>query len=150
MSTSRHRGREYALQILYRFEIEPPAQPLDDTRALAQELARHFDHFEVPEEIRAFTGELVTGVLMRSTNELDPLIERYSQNWKIARMPIIDRALIRMAIYELLHQKETPPRVVIDEAIELAKTFGTPETAAFANGILDAVLKTLLPESKTP
>lgn len=150
MSTSRHRGREFALQILYRFEIEPPIAPLDDARGLAAELTRHFEHFEVPDETRAFTGELVIGVLTRAANELDPLIERYSQNWKISRMPIIDRALIRLAIYELLHQRETPPRVVIDEAIELAKTFGTPETSAFTNGILDAVLKTLIPDTNTP
>lgn len=150
MSTSRHRGREFALQILYRYEIEPPAAALDDPRGLAAELVRHFDHFDVPEETRAFTGELVSGVITRTVSELDPMIERYSQNWKISRMPIIDRALIRLAIYELLHQSDTPPRVVIDEAIELAKTFGTPETSAFANGILDAVLKTLIPDTNTP
>ena len=135
MKPSRHQAREVALQILYRYDIDHAgAAPVE----LIDELNGHFDHFKVPDELRGFAAELVAGSV-RERAQLDELIEAHASNWKITRMSYVDRNLLRMAICELRRFPDTPPSVVIDEAIELAKQFGTAESPAFINGILDAV-----------
>lgn len=138
--TSRHRAREVALQILYRYEVQAhtlQTQP-PQGHELAQDLIRHFDHFAVPQGLRDFAAQLVAGTLTE-TAALDPQIEKRAQSWKISRMPPVDRSLLRLATYELQHFKDTPTSVILDEAVELAKQFGTAETPAFVNGILDAI-----------
>lgn len=146
MST-RRRAREIALQILYRSDMarasSPDLPPLEGA-ALAREISQHFDHFQTAPEIREFTAQLVAGTLLRQ-NELDPLIERHASNWKLSRMSVVDRSLLRMAAFELAHIAETPASVVINEAVELGKQFGTSETPSFVNGILDAVKNELRP-----
>lgn len=142
---SRHRAREVALQILYGYEIAhtTAGAAIPQGMALAADLRKHFDHFQVAEALREFSAQLVAGTLTE-VSQLDPWIEQHASNWKIARMAPVDRTLLRMASYELRKIPETPPSVVIDEAIELAKQFGTAETPAFVNGILDALRKTLV------
>jgi N utilization substance protein B len=140
---SRHRAREVALQVLYRYDVAKPAGPEPVlARSLSPEFVRelgaHFDHFDVPRELREFAAQLVTGTL-GELSELDSVLETQAANWKVARMPSVDRSLLRMAVYELKHFPETDATVVIDEAIELAKQFGTAETPAFVNGVLDAL-----------
>lgn len=97
---------------------------------------------DAPPERRAFAGELVRGT-MASMPALDDLIIRHSEHWRIDRIAVIDRLILRMAIWELQHQLETPPAVVINEAVELARTFSTEASVGFVNGILDGVRKTL-------
>lgn len=134
---NRHRAREIALQILYR-EILP-----SEPQQLIRELQEHFDHFKIPQELREFSALLVAGAL-KDANHLDELIRKHSApHWKLERMTAVDRSLLRIAIYELLNHKETPPSVVIDEAVELAKQFGTEDSPAFINGLLDSIRKTL-------
>lgn len=136
---ARHRAREVALQILYRYDTastQGVAPPRD--LALADDLTRHFDHFKVPENLRKFAAELVAGTLAQMSL-LDSLLEKHAKNWKISRMSSIDRTLLRMASYEMLHFPDVPVSVTIDEAIELGKQFGTSETSGFVNGILDAI-----------
>lgn len=137
---SRHRARELALQILYRYDLSktstgtlPPAG-----KALVDDLDRHFEHFQTPLPLREFAAELVAGTL-REQNTIDQTIEKHAANWKIGRMGFIDRNLIRMAIYEMSHFRDIPASVTINEAIELAKQFGTAESSSFINGILDSV-----------
>lgn len=140
---SRRRAREVALQILYRYDVEHAKGAVPATgAALAKELNGHFDHFQVPEPSREFSAELVAGTLQNLPG-LDELIEKRSSNWKVARMASIDRSLLRMAVHEMRSFPEIPYKVTMDEAIELAKQFGTAETPAFVNGILDAVVKEL-------
>ena len=138
MST-RRQAREIAFQILYRYDqvqaaalasgaSAPPI--VREPTALLKELQEHFNHFRVPAELREFAALLASGALTRAV-ELDGLLEKHAANWKISRMSMIDRNLLRMAIFELLHMPETPPTVVIDEAIELAKQFGTTDSPAF-------------------
>jgi len=137
---ARHRAREVALQILYRYDVDSHSngiQPPADM-ALAADLAKHFDHFQVPQALREFAAELVAGTL-RKMPQLDETIEKHATNWKVSRMAFIDRSLLRMAIYEMGHFPDTARAVAIDEAIELAKQFGTSDTPAFVNGILDAI-----------
>jgi N utilization substance protein B len=159
MSTPRHRAREVALQFLYRHDLaqqsggelsvktpNPTPKPQLSPEALVAELKKHFDHFQVSENLREFAAQLVAGTLQEMP-KLDVLIESHASNWKLSRMSSVDRTLLRMASYELSNLHETDASVVIDEAIELGKEFGTAETSAFVNGILDAV-KTSLARAK--
>jgi len=81
----------------------------------------------------------VRGVL-EHCQEIDRTIERHSENWRLERMPLVDRNILRIAAFELLYREEIPPKVVLDEAIELGKRFGSPETGSFVNGILDRIM----------
>jgi len=141
MKSPRRLAREAALQILYAYDAvaTPPTGA-----ALAADLERHFKHFDIKTPAREFCAELVSGTLRRRP-ELDQEIEKLAQNWTVSRMPLIDRNLLRLSINELLHFSDTPPSVIIDEAVELAKEFGTAETPAFVNGILDNLRKQYRP-----
>ena len=147
---SRHRAREVALQILYRYDsaLQASGAAVPQDEDLAHELRQHFDHFQVPPALREFAAELVAGTLTHQPR-LDQILEKHVSNWKVARMGMVDRSLLRMAAYEMLHFPETAPSVIIDEAIELGKQFGNEDTPAFVNGILDAI-KTALPELLVP
>ena len=137
----RHRAREAALQVLYRLDIATPAgtpmAPLSSQELIA-EFRNHFEHFDVPEDSREFAAQLTAGCLA-SLQVIDAVIESHASNWKLARMAFVDRSLLRLATYELTSMKETPASVVIDEAVELGKKFGTAESSAFVNGVLDAI-----------
>jgi N utilization substance protein B len=94
------------------------------------------------DDARAFAERLAEGTT-EALDRIDPLIESHSQHWRLARMPIIDRIILRMAVYEFLAEPQTPRPVIIDEALELAKRYSTPEAAKFVNGVLDAVRRGL-------
>jgi N utilization substance protein B len=101
-------------------------------------LALFWEDRRPPADVRRFTEELVQGSWQRRS-ELDALLEGSAANWKVSRMATVDRNVLRLALYELLHGGGTPPAVVLDEAIELAKKFGNADSGPFVNGILDAV-----------
>jgi N utilization substance protein B len=136
-SSTRHRAREAALQILYLWEIggiEADSAPAQYWDMVAD------DGEPVSDTGRAFAERLATGTIARLA-ELDPVIEHHAQNWRLARMAVIDRLILRLAAYELLHVPETPAGVVIDEALELARTFSEEDAVRFVNGVLDAIHK---------
>jgi len=135
-SGSRHKAREAALQILYSYDLA--SVKTLPAHQFADDLTSHFDHFKVPKEVREFAAQLVAGTL-RDIQVIDETLEKHATNWKVTRMAYIDRALLRMAVFELLNFPDIPSSVTIDEAIELAKDFGAPETPAFINGILDSI-----------
>jgi N utilization substance protein B len=127
---SRHQAREHALQILFQYDIHgKPGVWLDE----------FWKQIKVKEEVKAFTQQIVQGVLEHK-KEIDTLIGKYATNWKVSRMPIVDRNILRAGLYELLWMGEVPAKVTINEAIELAKSFGDEEASKFVNGILDKVL----------
>ena len=135
---SRHRAREAALQMLYQWEIG--RMPID-------EVCRTFwtdgpASSRIGDALRAFAERLATGVAT-GTNELDPLIIEAAEHWRLERMNVVDRLILRLAVYELLHEADTPGKVVINEALELAKSFSADESARFINGMLDAIRRTL-------
>lgn len=147
---SRHHAREIALQILYRYDLNASGMkngeesaPIPSGITLAEDLKKHFEHFQVTEGVREFAAELVVGTL-KNAAELDLEIEKYANNWKIARMALIDRNLLRMALFEMSRFKDIPAAITIDEAVELAKQFGTADTSSFVNAILDSYRKTSL------
>ena len=95
-------------------------------------------HFEVSRKAKPFFDQLVTGVL-GCRDELDRLIEQFSDNWKLSRMSGMDRNIMRVAVYELIYCEDIPPKVSINEAIDIGKKYGTQHSAAFINGILDGI-----------
>ncbi len=129
---SRRRARELALQMLFENDL---------TGAPPEEMFGHFQEWRnAADSTREYAKRLVVGTLEHRP-EIDGLIARQADNWRIERMPAVDRNILRMALYEIRHEPETPPPVVIDEALEIAKRFSTPRSSQFINGILDGVLK---------
>lgn len=138
----RRRARESALQILYQAEVGRMG-PQEAIGAFWR-LERSGDVGEeaVDADQQAFANELVRETLARAS-DLDQLIASHAHNWRLERMAVIDRLVLRLAVCELLTQPETPPKVVINEALELARTFSGDAAVAFVNGVLDAVRKAL-------
>ena len=126
----RRKSREFALQVLYQLNISKQ----DALTALTQFL----EHFISDGEVDAFQKRLVLGVLEHCL-ELDRLIERYSENWRLDRINLVERNILRMAVFELLFCEEIPPKVTINEAIDLGKRYGSEDSGSFINGILDRI-----------
>ena len=126
----RRKARELALQALYFFDMRPQGPP--------QKLALFLDCYPCPENSRAYFLDVVNGV-KRHMADLDGTIERFSSNWKISRMSCVDRNVIRIAVYEMLRRGDIPAKVSINEAVDIGKKFGTAESGAFINGILDSI-----------
>ena len=133
---SRRKARECALQMLFAADIAGAARPEELVRAYWEELGEP----ELDEGAREFATRLVTGALAHLA-ELDDRIRSRAEHWRISRMAVVDRNIIRMSIYEFLHEDDTPKLVIIDEAIEIGKKFGTQKSSQFINGILDGILK---------
>ncbi len=127
-------SRDVAIQMLYQWEVG---------RLSVTEVAESFWRIgeideSIPERARERAAELVRGTV-EQVGRIDRILEEASRNWRLDRMPVLDRLILRLGIYELLHDPDTPPAVVIDEAIELARRFSTEEAVPFVNGVLDAV-----------
>jgi transcription antitermination protein NusB len=135
----RSKARERALQALY--QIDVAATDIDEA------LGRFWKSFEpVEAEVRGLTEELVRGVA-KNRRAVDDTIERTSTNWRLDRMARVDRNVLRLAVYELI-RTEVPVKVVINEAIELGKKYGTESSGAFINGVLDKVANDLPDERR--
>jgi N utilization substance protein B len=131
---SRRSAREYALQMLY--QADASGTPIDDV------LAHFWAERDVPGDVREFADRLARGTFA-SQGQIDALLVQSLENWRLDRLAVVDRNVLRLAVFEFLHVPETPPIVVIDEAIEVARKFGGEDSSQFANGILDAVRKRL-------
>lgn len=131
---SRRRGRELAVQSLYAMEFNP-SDGQSSLYRLSEEVSSDFDAVD-------FAGDLVKGV-MANLLKIDLIIEEKSKNWAKSRMAKVDLSILRLAAYELLFRNDIPKNVTINEAIEVAKKFGTEESPAFINGILDEIAATL-------
>ena len=126
----RSRAREVALQVLYQDDLNPKHDPADDQRFM--------EHRLDAQELVEFARSLVSGVC-RNRQELDQLLSETADHWSLERMAATDRNVLRLGAYEILYA-DTPGRVAINEAVELAKRFGSRQSAQFVNGILDRVL----------
>jgi len=136
--TKRRRSRESALQVLYQWDM---------TQQDARKGLVHFkEHFSLKEESDPFLDLIVQGVLTHC-QEIDRLIEQYSEHWRLGRMAPIDRTILRIAIFELLYCEEIPPKVTLNEAVDLGKQFGSDESGSFINGILDHILNEVVRKS---
>ena len=128
---TRHDARELALQILFQCDFHGSTEFW---------LEQFWAQRDASESVRTFVAQLVTGVRSHQV-ELDGLITAYARNWTVDRMPVVDRNILRQAIYELLWVPDVPAKVTMDEALELAKNFADDETRRFVNGILDQLIK---------
>jgi N utilization substance protein B len=129
----RRKAREVALQFLYQLDqhgAEDPAPHGDEF------WARH----PVDADTQAFADALVRGSKQQQ-GKIDQLLAQYTEHWDLDRMAVVDRNILRMAVYELLWAPDVPPKAVINEAIEIAKKFGTTESSRFINGVLDRILR---------
>ena len=137
MIRKRTQAREFALQILYQHEMNP--QPLEELLASFWE-----ENATQPEEVRSFANFLVRGTLDHIT-EIDEVLARYTENWQLNRMAAIDRNIMRFAVFELLYVEDIPPKVSINEAVNIAKKFSQEESGKFVNGVLDKINHTEKP-----
>ncbi|HET9480534.1 MAG TPA: transcription antitermination factor NusB [Candidatus Polarisedimenticolia bacterium] len=126
----RRRAREYALQILFQLDLAPDG--------VEQALETFWNDKRVTGAVQEFAERIARGTMERR-DAIDQVIAACALNWRVSRMAVVDRNLLRMAVYEFLCEPDTPRVVAIDEAIEIAKKFGTDESGPFINGILDAI-----------
>jgi N utilization substance protein B len=129
----RRKGRELALQMLFQWDLSKDS--FHNVRRTFWTL-----HSESEEEVRAFADRLVEGTV-EHIEPIDVLLARHAEHWRISRMAVVDRNVLRVATYELLYETQTPPAVVINEALEVARKFSTSESIHFINGILDSIRK---------
>jgi N utilization substance protein B len=124
-------SRRLAMQAIYQSELSKTS--------IDEALTNLFEEEKLTEETREFTKRLAEGALGKK-DDLDRKIKEFSKNWEIGRISMINKAILMLAFYELLYEKDTPKAVVINEALELAKRYSDPESARFINGILDSAV----------
>ncbi len=131
MGNRRH-AREAALGFLYQKDHQ--------VGSVTEDPEKYIEHFKVQEAFQSFFREIITGVMAHQST-LDREIEEVAEHWKLYRMGRVDRSILRLASWELTYCLETPAKVILDEAVELAKTYGSQDSASFVNGILDRISK---------
>jgi N utilization substance protein B len=129
----RRKAREHALQLLFQLDIrkEKPS---------ATVLKHFWAEYDADQEVRTFAEEIVKGTFKHVT-KINSIIHQCAKNWSLDRMAVVDRNVLRMAVYEILYRIDIPSSVTINEAIEIAKKYGTDDSGAFVNGILDSVAR---------
>jgi len=126
----RRKAREVALQVLYQVDVSK----VD----VKEGIQLFWENFEVPDNVSDFSIHLIEGTWNR-IGEIDQIIKECSENWSLERMAKVDKSILRMAIFELLYCEDIPPKVTLNEAIDLGKEYGSENSGAFVNGILDAL-----------
>ncbi|MBN1904221.1 MAG: transcription antitermination factor NusB [Deltaproteobacteria bacterium] len=127
---NRRKARELVTQILFFMEYSP-GDPEKSFELICE-------NFDAPKSLQTFSGELVRGI-SENLSHIDSLIKEASKNWRLERMSRVDRSILRLSIYEMLYMESIPYKVSIDEAVELGKKYGTEESGAFINGVLDYI-----------
>lgn len=141
MASNRHLGRIVALQTLYEHEFRSTSENEVDYK---QVMERNLERYKDDIGDTAFIGELIKGVIAHQ-EELDEKIQPLAPDWPLAQVARIDRSILRMGLYELLYRSEdVPARVAINEAVELAKSFGSDNSSKFINGVLGTAYRTLV------
>ncbi len=149
-SGPRRRAREHALQVLFSLDLNPSLSAAQALAAFWRDFAREVRppeldgdaEVDVPRDVVTFTEQLVRGAT-DNLAEIDAIVQHASRNWRLERMARVDRNLLRLATFELRYVAEIPAKVVINEAIEIAKRFGAAESPAFVNGLLDRISQEL-------
>ena len=137
---SRRKSRELALQMLFQWEV--------GKHTPAHVVATFLDPEEIDKPVNLFARSLFQGTV-DDISTLDPMLSEHAKNWRLERMAAVDRNVLRLALFEMLHHTETPAAVVIDEALEIARRFSGEDSAQFVNGVLDGVHKSLPATRKT-
>jgi len=132
---NRRKARILALQVMYAYDVR-------DDKDITSIFEIIVANIKIGEEAKKYAHELILKAVT-DTNEIDSLLQKHTANWDVKRMAVIDRNILRLAITELRLIEEVPYKVVIDEAVEIAKIYGTEESGKFVNGIIDAIYKEL-------
>lgn len=142
MASNRHLGRIIALQTLYEFEFRQDSA--DASADLDEILARNLERYDETIDDKEFVEQLTHGV-QKSANKLDGIVQPIAPEWPLDQIARIDRTILRMAVYELTEMgNKVPPKVAINEAVELAKAFGSDNSSKFVNGVLGTAYRTLI------
>lgn len=142
MASNRHLGRIVALQTLYEYEFRKESS--DDSADVKEILSRNLERYETAIDDTKFVETLVNGVL-KEQEAIDEKIQPIAPDWPIEQIARVDRNILRMGVFELLHQADVvPPKVAINEAVELAKAFGSDNSSKFVNGVLGTAYRTLV------
>lgn len=145
MASNRHLGRIVALQTLYEFEFR--SQCGDEAVSVDEILTRNLERYESTIEDKGFVKQLVEGVVKEQT-DLDAKLQPIAPDWPLEQIARVDRSVLRLGLYELLHASDkVPPKVAINEAVELAKAFGSDNSSKFVNGVLGTAYRTLVEEN---
>lgn len=145
MASNRHLGRIVALQTLYEYEFRQQAE--DKELKLDEVLGRNIERYQEAIDDKSFVETLVNGVLEHQA-DLDEKLQPMAPGWPLDQIARVDRNVLRIGLYELLHcQKTVPPKVAINEAVELAKAFGSDNSSKFINGVLGTAYRTLVEDS---
>lgn len=155
----RRKARECGLQVLYLLEtqerqvptpgqrlVEVSTNPLHEVSGgrVSEALNDFFEHFDAPDRTHTYTAEIVHGVVS-NLERIDELLGQASPRWRVSRMAVVDRNVLRIATYELLQDNGPPPRSVVDEAVEVARRYGSEKSSSFINGVLDTLIRELRP-----
>jgi len=141
MASNRHLGRIVALQTLYEYEFR---KEVEEAVSVEEILARNIERYAAAIDDKSFVAELTNGVLAQLA-KLDAQLQPIAPGWPIEQIARIDRNVLRIGLYELLYRADTvPPKVAINEAVELAKAFGSDNSSKFINGVLGTALRTLV------
>lgn len=138
----RRKGRELALSLLYQLDVQGETSP-------EPHFVEFWSRHPVEADVREFAETLVRGTMLHRA-KIDEIIAQYALHWELERMAVVDRNLLRMAVYEFLYQPNTPKTVAINEALEIARRFSTQEATQFINGILDAIKRDLETQAAPP
>lgn len=138
---TRRQAREWAVQILFQLDLNP-------TDKLERVFSLFWESAEADKGERGFTEELVRGVV-QNRERIDPVMAKHAENWDVDRMSVLDRNVLRLALFEMLFRPDIPPVVSIDEAVEIAKHFSNAESGKFVNGVLDKARRELDRPSRT-
>ena len=136
---NRRKARELVTQILFHMEYNP-GNPDKSFELICE-------NFNAPKSLRAFSKELIQGIC-ENRNQIDKYIKKASKNWRLERMSRVDRSILRLSVFEMLFMENIPHKVSIDEAVELGKKYGTEESGAFINGVLDNIYIANIKDSK--
>jgi N utilization substance protein B len=139
--SSRRKSREFAMQMLYQWEI--------CGYTTAQVEASFFANQKADAEEEGFARSLFEGAIAH-IDQLDGVVRAHAENWRLERMAAVDRNILRVALFELIHHPSTPAAAVINEALEIARRFSTGDSVEFVNGVLDGICKKLPPRDPQP
>ena len=142
--SNRHLARSIAMQSLYQWDFNG-----QNKKGLKESVVFNLQEFAPDFDDKGFTWDLVKGTLGK-TEEIDKLIQKYAPEWPLAQITLVDRNILRLGIYELKYVEEIPSKVAINEAIELAKSFGGPSSGKFVNGVLGAIYNEMPHEEEAP
>jgi len=135
---TRRKSREAALQFLFQEDFIGTAAEASVEESPEDRFNTFCSHYQISRKARPYAFELLQGILLKR-HEIDAAIREHATNWRLERLAVTDRNLLRVGVYEMLFTEDVPPQVAINEAVEIAKRFGSADSPAFVNGVLDAV-----------